>query len=1075
MTSIIAIREAYKHLGGEERYPTERALYSLHSRIRNLIQHGVVQGDIDDKAVDIESLKKYLELESNIAENYMILSEFRELLGVSREISGGKIKGIFKVWEAEFSFDYVETEFPIYNRTFFISKSSVERFFRDYISMDEVKSVVSKSHSGWQKTFKRLEITPLKIGLKRFIKKSEFEKNLDDAAIGNDKFEIPMREAYKHLGGKEKYPTGSAINSLNSRIRRLIQSGIVRGNEDDKVVDIESLKKYVEFESNILENFMGIAEFHELLGTNRDTTAVEFKEILKGLEAAFSFDYVETEYSIYHRTFFISKSSVERFLRNYVSMDEVESVVSKSHSGWSKALKRFKITPLKIGQKRFIKKCEFEMILDDAAIGIDKSDYYTLAEFKQILSVTYTRDALVIEKDYDLKPKKLYGRWKFYKKDLIDSLKLRQTELKEKYISFPEAKELAAAEGFLFDTDYIEGEPINSLLRPFFKHKTNMYSKETFNNWLEERKKRTNFFSVSMESNFDTFKYRSNIKGIDINELGPFTSETWLEFISSRLRSSTANPQTMDSYISRYVYQTEQLINLVSSTKKREIYSVTSNDINILFNEIPKKDSVVIYKYLKAVYNQLIAKKIEAFNFNRVNDPDKFEENHHDKSIYEYEVYKKVYNYTKDLSLHKERAIKDTLKEITTKGEKRKVRVKYYATSWLYVLLHLNNAWRHSDVITFSQVNLSGTQITDLNWILENELSDEDADYIIKQVYRAEFIISKTRVKNYFFCSEELKKPFATAIAICQLRVNALSPLRESIIDFGNKKQDFSDTRRRNFFKLYDDKEFHFSSRKMNRSLMSYIYILLSKMQKGTAGLKTIQKMRGHTEQETTNIYVDIPEEELNFLTRQLFVRGSFGFIYDTFLDVLQGDEIDREKRTTEIQLLEKHFGSIQKIEEISGFLNIIQSERKAILDRILTMGLDEALEFVNKIETNQLPSKQDNVQCMLAESGCVKKGQGVSCFDCAYSIPNYYALSALGASLQDRLNSYLDSQKTDSEMPYYEQRKRARLFYIQLDMFAQAIQKFGFDVYEFIKDSREEFIAKQDGIGSLIVRYQLT
>ena len=580
-----------------------------------------------------------------------------------------------------------------------------------------------------------------------------------------------------------------------------------------------------------------------------------------------------------------------------------------------------------------------------------------------------------------------------------------------------------------------------------------------------------------MESHFDTFKYRSKIKGIDINELGPFTSETWLQFISSRLRSSKASPQTIDSNINKYIYSTESLINLVSSTKKREIYSVTSNDINILFNEIAKTYCLVIYQFLKQVYNQLVTKKMKAFDFNKVNDPYKFEEEHQDKSIYEYEVYKKLYNYTKDLSLHKERAIKDALKEISTEGEKRKIKyqAKYYASSWLYVLLHLNNAWRHSDVIVFPQVNLSGTQITDLYWMLENELSDEDADYIIKQVYRAEFIISKTKVKNYFFCSEELKKPFATAIAICQFRINALSPLHESTIDFGNKKQNFSDTRRRYFFELYDDKEFHFSSRKMNRSLLSYIYVLLSKMKKGTAGLKTIQKMRGHLEKETTNIYVDIPEEELNFLTRQLFARGSFGFIYDTFLDVLQGVEIDREKRTTEVRFLEKYFGSIHKIEEISGFLNVIQSDRKAILERILSMGLDEALEFVNKIETNQLPSKQDNVQCMLAETGCVKEGQGVSCFDCAYSIPNYYALSALGASLQARFDSYLDSQKLDSEKPFYEKRKRARLFYIQLDLFAQARERFGLDVYEFITDSREEFMENLEKVGSLAEQYQLT
>ena len=61
MTSIIPIAEAYKHLGGKEKYPTKPVRQTLCSRIRRLIQHGVVQGDKDDKVVDIESLKKYIE------------------------------------------------------------------------------------------------------------------------------------------------------------------------------------------------------------------------------------------------------------------------------------------------------------------------------------------------------------------------------------------------------------------------------------------------------------------------------------------------------------------------------------------------------------------------------------------------------------------------------------------------------------------------------------------------------------------------------------------------------------------------------------------------------------------------------------------------------------------------------------------------------------------------------------------------------------------------------------------------------------------------------------------------------
>lgn len=902
---------------------------------------------------------------------------------------------------------------------------------------------------------------------------------------------VKIGSAYRYLvenGGI----THTESARLKHKIIRLISLGLVNG--DSSEVDIESLKKYLEYESDINKSYMSLKEFVEVVKIRSTNDMVYgLKRRLKELGSESPFECINLSYPINLQTLFLSRLSVKRFLKDYRPFEELKRKNDYSSGSWTRILKKFGIRPLILtSENQFITKLEFKTleIYFASKLTINKEeltslpeeinlvnyltdDYYSLEETKRILSLKVIKHFPLILEEYKPSFKVAKDGRKYFKKDDIDRLKTIQIGLREKYISAEEAKERAASEGFHFQEDYIQGEPIDSLLRPlFFKHKKSMYPKDAFNKWLEERRTKSEFFSISMESDFNTFKYRLRIKDVDINNFGPFTSETWLHFISSKLKQSKAKPQTVDRNIISYVYCTERLINLVSSTKSHEIYSITSNDINTLFNEIPKRDSLVIYLYLKQVYNQLKIKKMKAFDIKKVYDPNKFKKESQEKSIYEYEVYKQVYNYAKDISLHINKAINEVLKEISSKGGKGNA--KYYASSWLYVLLHLNNAWRHTDVISFPQVNLAGTKIRDLHWMLENKLDPEDIDYIINQVYRTEFIISKTHVKNYFFCSKELKEAFATAIAICQLRTTALYPLNISIIDFGNKKKTFSDSLRKDFFESFVNKEFYFSSRKMNRSLMTFIYVLLSKMQKGTEGLETIQKMRGHLWMETTNIYVEIPEEELNFLTHQLFARGSFGFIYDTFLDVLQGREIDREKRTTEIQYLGKYFGGLYKIEEISSFLNVIQSDRKAILERILSMGLDEAISFVNKIHTNELPSKQDNIQCLVGESGCVKKGKDVNCFDCAYSIPNYYALSSLGASIQDRLNSYLDSRQKGSGILYYEQRKRARLFYIQLEIFAQAIQRFGWDVYDFINDSREEFIEKQSKISSLMEQFEL-
>lgn len=886
---------------------------------------------------------------------------------------------------------------------------------------------------------------------------------------------IKIKDAHLHFGGREQYPTFDSRKLFIQRIERLIKAGVVKGKNEE--VELQSLRDRLTYESFILQNYLCFPEMREKIKFSYSVAGTYgFQKFLESKGTDSPFEYVVLEYPINSINLFISRHSINRFISNYISLDKMISECSqlKNNHYRNHICFKLKINPFQLGMKRFFKRSDFEKILKYIkSMEVNSDHYYSLEEFKQILSATKSNQ-LRIEKEYSLISKIDAYRRKYYNREVVDSLKIRQDILKEKYMSLVEIQEQGLANGYFNSPRTnlkVKGEPVDSLLRPFFKEKKIMYSREAVNNWFGELRIREGLSMVSMDSDFDTFKYRLKVSGIDLNKLGPFTSEYWLQFVSSRLKRSKANDYTKQLYINSYVNETEHLINLVSSTKKLEIYSVTSNDINMLINQISSNNAKTIYQFVKKVYHKLKNQELITFDLKRVINPHKKNIESEDKSIYEYEKYKKLYNYAKNISLHKERAIEDTLNIISGKASKHTL--KYYASSWLYILLHLNNAWRHSDVISFPQVNLSGTQIIDLDWMLKNELSDEDTDYIINQVYRAEFLISKTQVKNYFFCSEELKKTFATAIAICQLRTNAISPFHESLIDFPNKAQRFSKAQSRRFFKLFGEEQFPFSSRKMNRSLMSYVYVILSKTQKGTAGLKTIQKMRGHLEQETTNFYVDIPEEDLNFLSKQLFVRESFGFVFDTFLDVLQGVEIDREKRTTEIQCLKNYFGDIHKIEEISGFLNVIQSDRKTVLDHILSMGLDEALEFLNKIETGQLPSKQENIQCMFAESGCVKKGQGVDCFDCAFSIPNYYALSSLGASLQDRLNRYVESQKFETEILFYEQRKRARLFYIQLELFAQAIQRFGFDVYEFITDPRAEFIDKQKNIGSLKELYK--
>ena len=73
-----------------------------------------------------------------------------------------------------------------------------------------------------------------------------------------------------------------------------------------------------------------------------------------------------------------------------------------------------------------------------------------------------------------------------------------------------------------------------------------------------------------------------------------------------------------------------------------------------------------------------------------------------------------------------------------------------YESAWLYMLLHLNNAWRHNDILEFPRIDLQKLGITSLDWIEENKLTNELAQRIINQVKLKKFIHSKTG-KNVIF------------------------------------------------------------------------------------------------------------------------------------------------------------------------------------------------------------------------------------------------------------------------------------------------------------------------------------
>src|SRR5699024_5028404 len=94
------------------------------------------------------------------------------------------------------------------------------------------------------------------------------------------------------------------------------------------------------------------------------------------------------------------------------------------------------------------------------------------------------------------------------------------------------------------------------------------------------------------------------------------------------------------------------------------------------------------------------------------------------------------------------------------------------------------------------------------------------------------------------------------------------------------------------------------------------------------AALKIAQRLRSHKSEESTNMYIKIPDEDINELSINLFNRGIFGYILKILSEIEYGDTSDLTKETNNILKIKSFIIDIYKIEEIIGFLYILSNHK---------------------------------------------------------------------------------------------------------------------------------------------------
>src|SRR5690625_6299368 len=82
-------------------------------------------------------------------------------------------------------------------------------------------------------------------------------------------------------------------------------------------------------------------------------------------------------------------------------------------------------------------------------------------------------------------------------------------------------------------------------------------------------------------------------------------------------------------------------------------------------------------------------------------------------------MFKNYFEYASDVDLHTNQAIK----------------LKTYAQAWLYVIMHLMNAWRSGDIVYgLPNIEFDDLNFNNLDYFKDNKLTREQDQLIINQV-----------------------------------------------------------------------------------------------------------------------------------------------------------------------------------------------------------------------------------------------------------------------------------------------------------------------------------------------------
>jgi hypothetical protein len=711
------------------------------------------------------------------------------------------------------------------------------------------------------------------------------------------------------------------------------------------------------------------------------------------------------------------------------------------------------IEKIRIKNEKKVKKVKKEIKLSekDKLREKLKMNYFTFKETKELLNLS--KEILNRLMQEEGIPPTLLGNNKYYEKEIIMSLVKKQKMLYEKFIKeYIYLKDVWALKISTHVAMNFSQINIPTIIRKEkFKNMKIVYPLIEVDEYLAKKNRlelQKKFLNESPEP-FSAFSKLIKEFKVEFTENSQITKKYWISYVQQTLNKTKGNKQSVNKRIVRFVNITQLLVDI---TKTKELFSNSSNELNLLiFNEnIYQGYRIDLFTFLNSINNLLPYSIIDISKINNPNEEKRAKETSNAKDVYTPTEFIDLLNYVIKVDFHKLRAIKDIYNLIN----KRNIYKKYDST-WLYILLHMNNGWRSSDFTSKIPRIEIPSYIKELKDFEELKLNLEDAKNIVNQLISKlqSTIHSKNQKSAHFFCSDEILYPLANAIILCELRTRLINPTSSFLIDFMNERNDMNKGANDYFFNNFDD-GFKFGSLKMNRTFIGLMTDVIKKKTNRNP-LEITKFIRNHSDMDTTNTYINIPQEHLDFITRQLFDTGYFGYTYDLFSTLLNNNKLEHIQKNEQNTLIKNIFGDIYKIENLASYLNLIEKGQHDVSAYLNELSIEELQEKLNLLNLGQLPAKEAYYQCIFGSCIFLER----ECNKCPFAVPHLYVLTTLGERMVKRVYEYQEIIN-NCDFPG-EKTWIANLLIKDLLLLKEAKQKFGEDILSvFLNIDYEELKA---------------